>query len=109
MKKKSKTFNLILLFLFLTFLGLYFSSNAGVIDYQAKHKNTLTEEKIKEFENDVKNNKEIDIKKYITKTDKKYDNTVSNSTLKVSNTIGKVIEGGLKFIFGNLEKAIDNN
>ena len=109
MKKKNKTFNFILLMLFLMFLGLYFSSSAGVIDYQAKHRNNLTEEKIKEFEEDVKNNKEIDIKNYIEKKQGKYNNTVSKTTLKASNTIGKVIESGLKFLFSGLEKSINNN
>ena len=109
MKKKNKTFNYILLILFLMFLGLYFSSNAGIIDYQAKHKNELTEEKIKEFEDDVKNNKEIDIKNYINTTDKKYDNVISDTTLKVSNKIGEVVDGTLKFLFSNLSNSINNN
>ena len=107
MKKKNRTFNYILLFLFLSFLGLYFSSSAGVIDYQAKHRNDLTEKQIKQFEDDIKNNKEIDIKKYID-SDKKYDNVISRTTLKVSNTIGEVIEGSLKFLFSNLEKSMND-
>ena len=48
---------------FLIFLALYYSSNAGLIDYQAKNKTSLTEEQIKMFEEDVKNNVSIDLKK----------------------------------------------
>ena len=93
---------------FLIFLALYYSSNAGLIDYQAKNKTSLTEEQIKMFEEDVKNNVEIDLKKYIDDKDEKYDNNISETTLKLSNAIGETIQGGLDFLFGRLEDVMDN-
>lgn len=93
---------------FLIFLALYYSSNAGLIDYQAKNKATLTEEQIKMFEEDVKNNVEIDLKKYIENTEEKYDNKISKTTLRLSNTIGETIQSALNFLFGKLENAMKN-
>lgn len=103
----NKWFKYTLLILFLIFLGLYFSSNVGIIDYEAKQKNALTEEKIKEFEEDVKNNKEIDLKNYVYRDDDKYDNNLSKATLKLSNTIGEVVKGTLDFLFDKMEDAMD--
>lgn len=92
--------------IFLIFLALYYSSNAGLIDYHAKNQTALTEEQIKMFEEDVKNNVEIDLKKYIDNKEDKYDNNVSKTTLKLSNTIGETIQNALDFLFGRLEDAM---
>ena len=93
--------------LFLLFIGLYLSANAGLIDYQAKYKNKLTEKEIKRFEEDIKNNKDVSIEKYIDTNDKKYDNNVSKATLKVSNFLGEVVKNTLNFFFDNMEKTLD--
>lgn len=92
---------------FLIFLALYYSSNAGLIDYQARNKMTLTEEQIKLFEEDVKNNVQIDLKKYVEDKEEEYDNNISKTTLKLSNTIGETIQGALDFLFGRLEDAMN--
>lgn len=102
---KNKGFNTCLLILFLLFLGLYFSSNSGLIDYPAKHRTTLTNENIKQFEEDIKNNEKIDLKKYTYYKDDKYDNTISKTTLKVSNFIGNTIKSTLDFMFSRMEDA----
>lgn len=91
---------------FLIFMALYYSSNAGLIDYQARNKTVLTEEQIKIFEEDVKNNVEIDIKKYLENTEDQYDNNISKTTLKLSNTIGKTVQSALDFLFDRLENVM---
>lgn len=88
------------------FLGLYFSSNAGLIDYQAKYKKTLTEAQIKQFEEDLKNGANIDIKDYVDK-EEKYNNQVSKSILKVSNTIGSMIKSILDYLFDEIDKSVN--
>lgn len=92
---------------FLIFLALYYSSNAGLIDYHAKNKTVLTEEQIKLFEEDVKNNVEIDLKKYTEDKEEKYDNSISKTTLKLSNVIGETIQSGLNFLFSKLEGVMN--
>lgn len=104
---KNNFFRIMVLTVFLIFLALYYSSNAGLIDYQAKNKTSLTEEQIKMFEEDVKNNVQIDLKKYVDNKEDKYDNNISKTTLKLSNTIGETVEGILNFVFGKLENAMN--
>jgi len=94
--------------IFLIFLALYYSAQTGLIDYQARNKTVLTEEQIKMFEEDVKNNVQIDLKKYIEDKEEKYDNNISKTTLKISTTIGETIQGGLNFLFGRLENAMND-
>lgn len=104
---KNNFFRIMALTVFLIFLALYYSSNAGLIDYQAKNKTSLTEEQIKMFEEDVKNNVQIDLKKYVDNKEDRYDNNISKTTLKLSNTIGETIDGILNFVFGKLENAMN--
>ena len=82
---KNNFLRIMSLTVFLIFLALYYSSNAGIIDYQARNRTALTEEQIKMFEDDVKNNVEIDIKKYLDDKEEKYDNNVSKTNLSLSN------------------------
>lgn len=104
---KDNFLRIMTLTVFLIFLALYYSSNAGLIDYQAKNKTVLTEEQIKMFEEDVKNNVQIDLKKYVENKEEKYNNNISKTTLKLSNTIGETVEGVLNFMFGKLESAMN--
>lgn len=101
-------FRIMFFTIFLIFIALYYSSNSGLIDYQARNKTVLTEEQIKMFEEDVKNNVQIDLKKYIEDKEEKYDNNISKTTLKLSNTIGETIQSGLDFLFGKLESVMNN-
>lgn len=105
---KNNFIRIMALTIFLIFIGLYYSSNAGLIDYQAKNKTILTEEQIKIFEDDVKNNVEIDIKKYMDNKEEKYNNNLSKTALKISNTIGKTIDGVLSFCFKKLENVMND-
>ena len=104
---RNNLIRIISLTLVFLFVGLYFASNAGYIDYQSRNKTVLTEEQIKKFENDVKENKAIDIENYITDKSAEYDNSISNLSLKISNTIGETFEQVLNYIFGKLENAMN--
>lgn len=94
--------------IFLMFLALYYSAQAGLIDYQARNKSVLTAEQIKLFEEDVKNNVQVDLKKYVEDKEEKYDNNISKTTLKISKTIGETIQGGLNFLFGKMEDIMND-
>ena len=106
--KARKVFRNIILFLFLIFIAIYLSAQAGIIDYQARQKTLMTEEAIKEFEKDLKEGKEVNIKKYTKNKRIKYDNMLSRGTLEVSNSIGRGLEGILKIFFKKIEKAMNN-
>ena len=103
-----KTFNWILFILFLIFLAIYYSANAGLIDYQSKYKKELTEEEILKFEEDIKNGIDVDIGEY-KKDENRYNNSLSKATLKVSNGIGNVFQEVLNYFFNQIEKSMNNH
>ena len=102
-----KIFNRILLVLFILFLVLYFSSNAGVIDYSSKNRKELTEQEIMKFEEDIKNGKTIDINSYNKNSDR-YTNTLNKAILKVSTNISGVAKDLVSGLFSQMEKSMDN-
>jgi len=106
MKKDwARIIGMTLLFLF---LGLYIASRNGYIDYQARNQMILTQEQIKKFEDDVKNKRPIDIENYVTREEELYDNQLSRTSLKLSNTIGRTVQSILNFVFGKLEGMLED-
>ncbi len=85
---KKNIFKLVILMLLITFTIMYIISSTGYYEYNMQSKTILTNDKIKEFEEDVKNNKDIDIKKYYEK-EKDYSNKFTNSINNLSNNINK--------------------
>jgi len=71
---KNKTVNLIIIIIVFIFLCSYFVSYSGYYEYQLQERTILTNEKIKEFENDIKNNENIDIKEYLDNEEIDYSN-----------------------------------
>lgn len=107
--KGKDLFRIIGMTLLFLFFGLYIASRNGYIDYQARNQMILTEEQIKQFEDDVKNDRPIDIKNYIVKEEDLYDNQLSRMSLKISNTIGHTVQDILDFIFSKLEGMMKTN
>ena len=100
---KNNVLRIIFLTLVFLFVVLYSASNAGYIDYQARNQMVLTEEQIKKFEKDVKENKPIDIENYVINKEETYNNNLSRLSLKLSNAIGKTFQSTLDYLFGKLE------
>lgn len=89
--KKNNIFLRILLIVFIIFISLYFMDNLGYYNIASKNK-IITEEKMKEFESDVKNGKQIDIKEYIrdeTNYKNIYSNIGYNSSVLIDETLNK--------------------
>ena len=82
MDKKYRVFRWIFLFFFVIFLTLYFSQLTGYYEFKNYQKMTLTEEQIVQFEQDIKDGKEVDIKNYVVDTKKDYQKTISLSSGK---------------------------
>lgn len=94
-----RVINIILIIITILFLSLYFS-NYNNEYYQ--NKTYLTEEAIKKYENDLKNNKNISSKNYLPK-EKDYNNNASRLGIKASNFLENIINKSLKFIAKHLE------
>lgn len=106
-KKAWIIFKRIMAVLFIIFLISYFQVERGNYNNDLRNKTILTEEKIKEFEEDVRNGEYVDIKDY---TEIEYidaSNTLSNLGYNIGEGIDDFINNKvvkvLNFI-GNLFK-----
>ena len=72
-----------------------------------QEKTILTNEKIKEFEIDVKNNENIDIKNYLTYEEVDYTNKLSNLMYEVSNKGTKATRKLIKALFKRLSYLLE--
>ena len=59
----------------------------------------LTEEQIKEYEEDIEAGKDVTIKDYLNKDKVNYDNKVSDLGLDLSELIGDVFNKGMNAFF----------
>ncbi len=107
--KINKIFRNIIIVLFIIFIALFISQENGYYEYQEYKKVALTNEQIKEFEDDVKNGKKIDLKNYVSKTKKEYGNAVSNAGLSVSKQIEKYFKKAMEASFGALADVVNDN
>lgn len=102
----SKIIGKIFLILLIGFTAIYISDITGYYEFEQHNKKVLTEEKIKQFENDVKNNKNIDINEYIIKNEINYESKVSKLGDKLSNYVEKTVVSGLNSTFDFLNKIL---
>lgn len=103
---KDKIFNTCFTILFIIFIGLYISNRSGFYDYEAHKRVELTNEEIIKFEEDVKNNKEIDVESYLNNTKVDYSNGISKASLSFSNTTDEYIKRGINGVFKFIDKLL---
>lgn len=94
-------FKRIIIFLFILFLINYFSVKSGYYESKIRENTIITEEKIKEFEEDVKNGDYVDIKDY---TESNYVDT-SNKLNSIAYNLGEGIDD---FINNKVTKILKN-
>lgn len=97
-KKKTNIFLKILYFFFIIYLILLLAEKSGYYEKRVSQKTMLTEEKIKQFEEDVASNKVVTIEDYLPE-EKDYSNFVTKSANKVSNKIGTLLNTKFDNIF----------
>lgn len=102
-----KLFHCFIWFLFLSFLVLYFAQEGGYYENLNNKKTTLTEEKIKQFEEDIKSGKEINVENYVVNVKKDYSNKVSSFGLFTSKIFAKYFKIGLEKMFGGIDAAVN--
>jgi len=85
------------------FLGIYISLSNGTNNYKAYKKSELTAEKIKQFEEDVKNGVNIDLENYIDTTDNISSNKISKAGTYLSDKITTLTKTLIKTMFKVLE------
>ena len=90
----------------MVYIFLYFSYKNGYYIKRNEETSILTEEKIKEYEEDLKNGVDISSKSYIVTKDN-YDNSYTRLMLRISNKIEKGFDKTIKFIFKKISKTIN--
>ena len=88
------------------FLYSYFIETSGYYEYSLQNRKNLTEAGIKQFEEDVKAGKEIDLNNYLSEANIDYSNkltqTTSNASIKLNNYLKEFLTNG----FGIFEKLV---
>ena len=104
MKKSFKMFAILIIIIFFI---LYFSYKNGYYIDKNKEKMILTEEKINEYENDLKNGVDVSKKDYLV-IENNYDNGYTRLSLKISKMIESSFDKIIKFIFKKIGNTINN-
>lgn len=95
-------------FLLVAFIVTYAIGESGYYEYQLSNKKDLTEEQIKQFEDDVKEGKDVDITDYLKDDKIDYTNSLSRTTYKVSSKLNNFLNEGIKTIFGFANKLVED-
>mgnify|MGYP000059522294 FL=1 len=89
------------------FLTLYLSQATGYYEYEQHKTMAFTSEQIKQFEKDVAEGKNIDMKKYLENSNKDYSNRMSDLGYELSSGVGNIVKSGIEGIFGALNKMVE--
>ena len=103
MRRGFKIFLIILIFVY---FGLYFSYRNGYYEIRNNEKKVLTEEMIKEYEEDLKNGVDVTNKEY-TVIAKDYSNIYTKNILKVSKKVEKSLDRIIKYFFNKVGSTIN--
>ena len=101
-----KLFSFLIVLLFVIFILIYASSSSNYYEYSNNQKRVFTEEKIKEFEKDVSEGKNININDYLVNETKDYSNKVTNLGNGISDLLNKSVNYILRGSFKAMEKII---
>ena len=105
-KTKLNIIRLIVLILVFLFFVLYFMQASGYDEYTRNRENMLSEEQIREYEEDIKEGKDVTIKDYLNKDKVNYDNKVSELGLDLSYLIETDFNKGMNAFFNMLNEAV---
>ena len=101
-----KLFHGFIWFLFLSFMVIYVAQANGYYEDLNNKKSSLTEDKIKQFEKDVKDGKKIKVENYVVNVRKDYSNNVSNFGLYTSKLFADGFKWFMTTVFESIDKAI---
>ncbi len=105
---KTNIARLIILILVFLFFVLYFMQASGYNEYAKNKENMLTEEQIKEYEEDIAAGKDVTIKDYLNKDKVNYENNISKLGLDLSYLIESIFNKGMNSFFDMLNDAVSS-
>ena len=98
---------LITLILIIIFISSYLIASTGYYEYTMQQRTIITNEKIKEFEEDIKNNKNIDLKDYLENEEIDYSNKITNLVYSISDNSNKLARKAIKYVFKKLGTLVE--
>lgn len=104
---KKTTFKLILVVAFLSFLITYVIGISGYYEYELSNKRIMTENKMKQFEEDVKNNENIDLNDYVVNTQIDYTNKFTDTVTNFSLVLNKYFKKSIETVFKIINKLVE--
>ncbi len=107
-KIKKSTLKLILIIIILIYISSYYIANSGYYEYDLQRRTVLTNEKIKEFEEDVKNNKDIDVKNYLENEETDYSNKITDIVYNSSDKGTKLVRKLVKYVFKKIGDLVED-
>lgn len=105
-KKKTNWFKIILIALFVIYMSLYSLNASGYYDGSMRRKVEFTEEQIKEFEQDIADGKNVEIKDYLKDQNRDYTNGVSRIGYSISTKVNTFFNKGIKEFVKILSKLL---
>ena len=106
-KKKYNLFKIVFCMFLFIYLVLFFSSYTGYYEYNNYKKTRLTNEQIEKFENDIKEGKELDLNEYLVVNKHSYKTSLSNLTIRISESISGIVSKCVKVTFKKISKFVD--
>ena len=106
--KKNKLLNFIITVIFLAYVVSYYVANSSYYEYELQERTILTNEKIKEFEEDVRNGENIDVKDYVVDEYVDYSNRMSNLVYNFSNSANNIARKCIRALFKKLSYLVSD-
>ena len=106
MNKKITKF--IITIIVIVFISSYIITESGYYEYTLGQRTIITNEKIKEFEQDIKDNKDIDLVDYLDKDELDYSNAFTNLVYNISDNSNKIARKAMKYLFKKLGSLIED-
>ena len=105
---KNKHLKALIIVIFIIYIASYYVANSGYYEYHKQMETVIINEKIKEFESDIKEGNNIDTKKYLEPT-KDYTNIISNTFYNISNNGTNLARKIIKFLFKKVSYLIEDD
>ena len=93
-------------FVVLIFLFLYFLEFSGYYEYNLQNKKNLTEVQMAQFEQDIKDGKDIDLNSYLEENTVDYSNSLTRKTSEINIRLNDYLKVFLSNMFNVLGKFV---
>ena len=81
--------------LFILYLSLSVAIHSGYYEAKLSEKTTITKEAMEQFEEDIKNGKDVDIREYLTDKNQDYSNQTTRLGLLFSESVESFMTKGI--------------